>query len=195
VVCPCWISFLNESVLERRNSDILDFVRSISGGESFRQLTPASWLTTPHDQDGCFLWTPAPAIADVAVFQLAEAAHVRPWNTHVMILPNLMTSRWRKMLGKTADLITTLPFDDQVWPKAEEFERLTIAIVFPLLAREPWRVKRSPIFRDCEHKVRSMSGSTLSQYRDSLREFWISARALQPMPSGMARTLLPYSSP
>ena len=182
---------LDKSVLERRNNDILDFVRSICGGESFTKLTPASWMTTPHDQDGFFLWTPAPAIADVAVFQLAEAIHVRPWNTHVMVLPNLMTSRWRKMLGKTSDLITTLPFDDKVWPQSEELERLTIAIVFPLLAREPWRVKRSTVFRDCEIKVRSMSGSTLAQYRDSLREFWISARALQPMPSGMARALLP----
>ena len=182
---------LHKSVLDRRSGSILAFVNTISGGEEFTRLTPEDWLMTPHEADDTFLWTPAPSIADVAVFQMAEAVHVRPWNTHVMVLPNLMTARWRKMLGKTSDLMTTLPFDDEFWPRPEEFERLTIAVVFPLLAREPWRVKRSALFRDFETKMRGMSGAPLAQYRNSLREFWVSARALQPVPTGLARSLLP----
>jgi hypothetical protein len=183
---------LNKSVLDRRKGPILDWLRTTMGGEECVRLNPQDWLLAPHDEDGTFLWTPPPAIADVAVYQMAEAIHLRPWNTHVFIVPNLMTARWRKMLGKASDLVVTLPFDPVVWPKESEYERLTFAISFPLLARDPWRVKRSPLFRDVETTLRGMSGTPFAQYGDRLREFWTSARALQSMPSGVARSLLSH---
>jgi len=105
-----------------------------------------------------------------------------------------MTARWRKMLGKAADLVVTLPFDNDVWPQRVELERLTFAVTFPLLARDPWRVKRSPLFRDIEALMRGMSGAPFAQYGDRLRELWTSARALQPMQSGLARTLLSHQA-
>jgi hypothetical protein len=126
---------------------------------------------------------------------MAEAAHIRPWNTHIVVVPNLMSARWRKTLIKAADIVVTLPFDATVWPKETEFEKLTFAIVFPLLSREPWRVKRCPLFRDVEVTMRGMSGSTFAQYGDRLRELWTSARALQSMPSSVARSLLHNKTP
>ena len=181
---------LHLSVLDRRKGPVLDFLREITGGEQFLFLQPFQWLLDPHDTDGNFLWTPPPAIADVAVFQMAEAIHVRPWNTHVFILPGLMTNRWRKLLTKTSDLILTLPFDEELWPRDVEFEKLTLAIYFPLLARSPWRVKRSPLLQQFQSEVRKLQGQSVTQYRHCLRELWISARAFQPMRTGVACSLL-----
>jgi hypothetical protein len=181
---------LHLSALDRKRSQVLSFINDITGGEEFSVLEPSQWLLDPHDQDGNFLWCPPPVIADVAVFQLAEAVHIRPWNTHIAVIPGLMTSRWRKMLAKTSDLVVTLPFDDNVWPRVTEFEKLTIAISFPLLARKPWRVKRSPLLEQFKTQVRGLSGQGLPQYRSCLRELWISARAFQAMPTGLACSML-----
>lgn len=75
------------------------------------------------------------------VEQLTEAIHIRLWNTYVMIVPSLMTYKWRKVLGKMMDIMLTLPFDEHLWDSKEHFEPLTLAIAFPLLNRAPWRIK------------------------------------------------------
>jgi hypothetical protein len=184
---------LHLSVLERRKGPVLDFLSNVTQGEPFLRLQPDQWLLDPHDVDGNYLWTPPPVIADVAVFQLAEAVHIRPWNTHIVVLPGLMTALWRKMLSKTADVILTLPFDDTVWPRESQFEKLTFAIVFPLLDSNPWRVKRTPLLRQFEVQVRNLQGQSFTQYRDSLCKLWLSARALPALPSGMACSMLSHT--
>ena len=45
------------------------------------------------------------------------------------------------MLMKALDFIDTLPCSPDLWPEETEYEPLTLAIIFPLLARNPWRVK------------------------------------------------------
>jgi hypothetical protein len=184
---------LHLSVLDRRKDQVLSFINDITGGENIAILEPFQWLLDPHDRDGTFLWTPPPVIADVAVFQLAEAAHIRPWNTHIAVIPGLMTALWRKMLTKASDLVLTLPFDETLWPRETEFEKLTIAISFPLLARKPWRVKRSALLEQFQAQVRLLSGQGLPQYGSCLRKLWVSARAFQGMPTGLACSMLSSS--
>ena len=50
------------------------------------------------------MWTPPPGAADAAVEELGKAIHKRPYTFHMMIIPRLLTSKWRKQLGKTTDL-------------------------------------------------------------------------------------------
>ena len=183
---------LHKSCLDRQPHSIPDFLRHVTAEEDLTYLSPHDWYTIPFNRDGVFVWTPPPAITDAAVVQLAEAIHVRPWNTHVVLVPTLMTSAWQKTLSKACDLRITLPFDDCLWPKQIEFKKLTLAFYFPLLARNPWRVKRSQVFKKYELQIRGMQGEGMAFQRDLLRQFWISARALQPMPSGLARSLLPH---
>jgi hypothetical protein len=111
---------LHKSVLEGRKEPVLDFICNIMQGEPFVWLQAHQWLLDPHDVDDNYLWTSPPVIADVAVYQLTEAVHIRPWNTHVVVLPGLMTALCCKMLSKTADVILTLPFDDEVWPRESQ---------------------------------------------------------------------------
>ena len=153
-------------------------------------LEPSHWFTTPFHQDGCFVWTPPPAVADAVVEKLAESAHVRPWNTHVIIVPTLMTQRWRRQLTKAADLVLTLPFDDELWPECAQFERLTFAVICTLLRCAPWRVKFTDLREDLDDSLQGVSKPTLSYVRDRVRKFWLQARTLEPMHGGLACNML-----
>jgi hypothetical protein len=80
-----------------------------AAGGDWVTLEPQDWFHNVHTQNGNFLWCPAPAIADVALEQLCETRHTRPWNAHIFLCPALMTSRWRKRLSKVADAMFTVP--------------------------------------------------------------------------------------
>jgi hypothetical protein len=69
-------------------------------GEKWTRLTESEWFDAPFWDGGAFLWTPPPCAADVAVSLAAKAHHVRPWNTHVVLVPSIMAYKWRRLLGK-----------------------------------------------------------------------------------------------
>ena len=66
--------------------------------------------------------------------QLCRNFHLYSTNIFVVILPKLMTSRWRKQLLKVADLFVEIFFNDEVWP-CLNFEPLFLAIVLPFTSR------------------------------------------------------------
>jgi hypothetical protein len=57
-----------------------------------KTLTAEGWYDEAQN-DGCFLWTPPPAAADVAGELLGEAKHKCPMCTHILLIPRLMTGR------------------------------------------------------------------------------------------------------
>ena len=189
---------LNKSAMERHCYGVrLLLDRTVGPDVEVTFLEPADWYTLPFDSDGVFIWIPPPALADVAVKLMSKAQHVRPWNTHIFIVPNLMTSRWRKQLTKASDFLVTVPFEDNIWPELGEsgqFERLTLAFAFPLLNSEPWRVKRTKFRTTLAASLRSMRSPSFAHVGDRVRNLWIQARTLEPMPSGMSRSLLRSSA-
>ena len=182
---------LHQSAHQRQPKVLSSLLRTIiDDTDDVRVLNPEDWFTQPAERDGIFVWMPPPCIADVAVFMMAEAWHLRPWNTHVFIAPSLMSGTWRRMLSKTADMFCVLPFNNEFWPKDLEHEPLTFAFVFPLLNRNPWRVKFSELLRDERNVLRQMHRKSLPHARDYLRKLWLCARALEAMPGGVSRSLL-----
>ena len=105
---------LHQTALERQHAPVISFLETITSEEPFMLLEPRDWFLAPQDCDGLFIWTPPPALANVAIFQMAEAIHIRPWNTHVVIVPSLMKDRWEKLLNKACDFVVTLPFSDKL---------------------------------------------------------------------------------
>jgi hypothetical protein len=71
-------------------------------------LSPNGWFDEGQG-DGCFLWDPPQAAADVAAEQLGEARHKRTNCTHITVVPRLMTGRWRKALAKESDFSVAIP--------------------------------------------------------------------------------------
>jgi hypothetical protein len=181
---------LNETVLERSFEAVEWLQSSVSGGD-WRVLEFEDWFDRVHTTDGSFFWFPPPSIADVAVEQLCESKHIRPWNTHVFACPALMTSRWRKQLMKVADAVFVVPVGSDVWP-SNMHEPLVIALICPLLSSSPWQIKHSRLpdrLKAALPKVWSPGGTS---ERNCLREFWQSAGAWDSrVQRCLARSVLP----
>jgi hypothetical protein len=153
------------------------------------QLSPEGWF---HDAyfTGDYIWSPSPALAGMALEEMCDARHVRPWNnSHVFICPSLMTARWRKKLNKVADAIITIPVGSHLWPE-EMFEPLTIPFVFPVVRDSPWILKHSPVVQEFLVGVQGMCGADPDWLGGRVRKLWSSTRALPRMPQCVARILL-----
>jgi hypothetical protein len=170
-----------------RSAKLHDWLVGWAGRET-EMLTPKDWFHRAH-QDGNFLWIPAPALAEVAMEQLCESRHTRPWNSHIVVIPLLMTGWWRKRLAKIADVIITMPLGTDVWPR-EMFEMLTIALIPPLLNRYPWTIRGSRMVAQLEADLPRVWSPRGEKEGHRLRKFWTQARALEGMPDGMARHML-----
>jgi hypothetical protein len=99
-------------------------------------LTPLEWFTLGHT-NGSFIWSPPPAAADAALEQLAAAIRKRPYNTHLVIIPRLMTANWRRLLYKICDLVFTVPLGANFWPTTH-FEPLLVGLSFPQSLAVTW---------------------------------------------------------
>ncbi|KAL7559916.1 hypothetical protein ACA910_007283 [Epithemia clementina (nom. ined.)] len=185
---------IHQTAVARQPRVIQEFIRSITGQAHMVHLNPTNGFTTAQAQDGLFLWTPPPCLSNIAVHLLTEAVHKRPWNTHLILIPSLMAGHWQKTLYKASDFLAVLPFGPELWPKETEYEPLSLAFVFPLLNRKPWRVKFSDVCKQCNNSVRTLHRTDVAQARNYLFKFWIQARALEPLPSDLSQLLLQGAS-
>jgi hypothetical protein len=162
---------LNKTAFQRQ-ALLEEWICGALPGEHWKGLSTEDWFTTALT-DGRFIWTPAPAIADVAVEKLCEARHIRPWCSHVFICPALMTASWRKQLGKVADVMFTIPAGtESIWPSSMH-EPLVVALICPLLSCRPWRVRGSRWMVEFEDQMRGMWSNDLQVERRNLRKFWL----------------------
>eukprot|EP00980_Cylindrotheca_fusiformis_P031013 scaffold25703_cov171-Cylindrotheca_fusiformis.AAC.2 len=130
---------LHLSALER-SAKVEHWVRSWWGEElgELETLTPEGWFDNAQRSEGPFLWLPPPAAADVVAEMLVgEAKLKRPQGTHVVLVPRLMTGRWRRAMLKETDFSFYVRPGAEFWP-AEMHEPLTCFVSFPLLRHQPW---------------------------------------------------------
>jgi hypothetical protein len=97
---------------------------------------------------------PPPGAADVALEQLAASIHKRPYSTHIVLIPRLLTSYWWRLLGKTCDLVFTVPLGPDFWPPSH-FEPLIVGLYLPLLPFSPWQFRGTPFL---DRLARQLSG-------------------------------------
>ena len=84
------------------------------------------------------MWTPPPGAADAAVEKLGKAIHKKSYTFYMMIIPRLLTSKWRKQLGKTTDLMFEIKAGTSLWG-IDQHEPLICCLYFPLSSSFPWR--------------------------------------------------------
>jgi hypothetical protein len=170
---------------------LLPWIQSWYQGQDLEVLDPDGWFDDALNRPlGHCLWAPAPAAADVAVEQLCYARLKRPWGTHVVVVPRLLTLRWRKQLTKTADVIFTNEIGESYWDRSQH-EPLLIAICLPLFRSSPWRLKGTPFVERVEGCVREMQKGDDGNVGPVLHEFLLQARALEGMQKLLVRSLLP----
>jgi len=180
---------LHLGVMERQQHAILPWVESwLNPGGEIMWLRPEDWYTKGHSEN-CCVWTPAPAIADVALEQLAKATHKRPHHTHLVIIPRLMTARWRKTLLKICDLFFTIPVGTCIWDISQH-EPLNVGLSLPLCRHPPWKLRGTPMLVGVERQLREVSKDDPGWGRNILCQLLQQARMLDRMPDVMVRSLL-----
>ena len=172
-----------------RSPDLLTWVRAWYPRD-LTVLDPVDWYDRVLNQPvtDC-LWVPAPAAADAAVEQLCMATLKRTNATHIIIIPRLLTSRWRKLLTKATDVLVTLPLNGSYWGTTQH-EPLLLAISFPLIRCNPWRLKGTLFMGRIERSVSEMPPSGEGGLGAVLREFCLQAWALDGMPQRVVRSML-----
>ena len=170
-------------------------------------LDPTGWFTTgqeivdgvwemnsegrklPVTKPGTFVWSPPPVAAGIAMEELRRSRHKSERSTHVVVIPRLFTTEWRKQLHKAADLVLTLPAGHPAWP-GDMHEPLTIAILFPFLHHRPWQLRRTPKLVDLGNSLQEVWKSNPESEGPLLRELWNFQRSLEDLPPSLASSLL-----
>ena len=112
------------------------------------------WFTKGQ-QGGNYLWTPPPAAADVVAEQVGEARHKHPLSCHIIVVPRLMTGRWRRLMTRQTDFNTTIPTGAYFWGH-REFEPLTMFLYLPLISCRPWSLQGSNLLASLDWELRSV---------------------------------------
>ena len=99
-------------------------------------LDEEGWFTTGHGP-GTYVWAPAPAGADVVAEQLGKARHKRPHAMHLVLVPRLMTGRWRRQLTRESDFYFRIPAGSPLWPR-DMCEPLLVFVCLPFVPHRPW---------------------------------------------------------
>jgi hypothetical protein len=73
---------------------------------------------------------PQPAAAEAVVDQLGKWWLKRPECVHLVVVPRLMTGRWRRALKRETDFYFRVDWDE-VWPLKELNEPLLIFVIVP----------------------------------------------------------------
>jgi len=102
-------------------------------------LSPEDWFCRGQAA-GIHIWAPPPAAAEVVVEQVGKARHKRPTNLHVIVVPRLMTGRWRRAMARQADFYFRIPIGTVLWGNAM-FEPVLILVSLPFLSHRPWMLE------------------------------------------------------
>eukprot|EP00978_Attheya_sp_CCMP212_P005518 scaffold12392_cov31-Attheya_sp.AAC.1 len=94
-----------------RSPKLKRFVEDMCGNLQPKFLSPTEWFTEGY-KVGTFVWSPPPAAAEVAVEQLGFARLKRPQSMHIIVVPRLMTGRWRRHMSQGTDFYFKVDWDD-----------------------------------------------------------------------------------
>ena len=195
---------INESAFDR-SPELRAWLKTWVKGGTF--LTPEDWFVLGHvireeevelnsegievpvTRPGTFIWSPPPAAARTAVEELRRSRHKSHNSTHVMVIPRLFTTEWRKELHKAADVVLTLLVGHPLRPD-NMHEPLTIAILFPFLNHRPWELRRTPKFLELASTLRKVWESCTEPKGPVLQELWSLLRSAANLLPSMARKVL-----
>jgi len=164
----------------KRAPELLKWMKRVTKGMGMQYLKPSGWFENYHGF-GNFVWAPPPAAGEVVVEQLAKSRWKRPEGLHLIVLPRLMTGRWRRHLNRGSDFVFKL--DLAPWDLSTHCEPLLIFICLPYRSQNPKLSERQRLLEAFARKVQSEGLSMLDQggRGDLLRKLLLEARSLCPL--------------
>jgi hypothetical protein len=202
---------LGRSAIER-HPPLLDWVRSWTGRPTLKPLSPEGWFEEAHGIVGgspdhnnvwmphygkggrMFLWAPPPSIADVAWEELLKARHKRSDTFHVLLVPRIMTPRWRRLFAKACDFSFVVSPGCPYWP-SDMFEPLWVGILLPFVKHRPWCLKRAPLLLDIGRELRGVLKAGEGNEGNLLRKLTLLPRRVDSLPFHMACGVLHMPGP
>ena len=184
---------IHKSPLER-NAQVFDWINSWWDEDrgSLKLLNPEEWFTEVMNV-GNYVWDIPPVGGGAIVEQLCSHTHGRPENLHIIVIPRLCTSLWRKQLNKVCDLMITIQPRETFWT-SDMHEPLMLGISFPIYSHHskfsPWKLRGTRMVEELRtnvHRVQSDGGSV---DWNCLRELLVKAREIPTMSASLARKLL-----
>ena len=155
-------------------------------------MSKEDWFDKVMSQ-GCFLWDVPPVAGEVAVEQLCTHVHGRPESLHIVLIPRLCTSLWRKQLGKCVDLVLPILAGQEFWSSAMH-EPLILAIYLPLLPPlhryQPWRLRNSRLVAGTQLALHGMQKAGHKVDWNRLRQLLLKAWQIPRMHGSLARNML-----
>jgi hypothetical protein len=171
-----------------RDPSLVAWVQSWYPDHHPNWLSPDAWYDQGQTCNHC-IWTPPPAAADAALELLARSKHKRPYHQHIMLIPRLLTSHWRKLLSKVCDLVFTVPVGTDVWPRSHH-EPLLVGIAFPLIIHRPWRLRGSKLMDSADRDLRHLQTTTPQWGGTLLRELFLCTGGLDQLSEGVVWSML-----
>ena len=171
---------LHLSPMERFPEGTAYFIRDAWYQQDHRILQPTQWFETMENEAN-LVWQVAPAAADVVAEELGKKRHKRSHQAHMVLVPRMMTVRWRRKMRRAADLYFIVS-DCSYWPSALH-EPLLVFLFFPFRSDDPKLEERRRLLAQAERVLcaKGMWEATPSRCRRVLCQLLVSARALCPM--------------
>jgi hypothetical protein len=179
-----------------REPKVKEWFEGATSGLDFSWLSPAGWFSDAHTQ-GNFIWSVPPAAAEVVVEQLGFARLKRPEAFHIILVPRLMTGRWRRHLTRATDGYIKID-DPAVWNLDSHFEPLLAFFCLPYNSYAPKLEERRKIVGQLQGLVSKPDVPTIpsSARGRFLRKLLVKARELCPLRrSVVPRVLRAIGSP
>jgi hypothetical protein len=144
-------------------------------------LSPEDWFLRGQGF-GNFVWSPAPAAAEVVVEQLGKPRHKHPSSLPLVVSPQPMTGRWRRHMTRENDFYFKIPAGACSLWGAAQYEPVLIFVCLPFVIARPNFVVRQWLLEDLH---RSMLKEGMWQGTGKrgglLRKLLIRAQALCPL--------------
>jgi hypothetical protein len=82
------------------------------------------------------VWYPPPAAVEVVVEQLGFARLKQPQSMHIIVVPRLMTGRWRRHVSRETVFYFKVDWDD-IWSLKDLFEPVLVFVCLSYLSHRP----------------------------------------------------------
>jgi hypothetical protein len=166
-----------------REPNVSTWIEDVTRDLDFQVLDESGWFDEAHSF-GDFVWSVPPAAAEVVVEQLGFARLKRPSAMHMIVVPRLMTGRWRRHLTRGTDGYGAKMDDVEVWDLSSHHEPLLIFFCLPFRSEDPKQKERQDLLARIQRVLleQEMPAISTSRRRDILRQLLREARALCPMP-------------
>ena len=164
-----------------REPKVKSWIEDVTYGLDFKTLEPSGWFDDAHEF-GNFVWNVPPAAAEVVVEQLGFARLKRPQALHIILVPRLMTGRWRRHLTRGTDGYARLD-DSEVWDISSKYEPLLIYFCLPYLSENPKFEERRELLVQIQRIVLQQRLPLVCsrRRRHLLRKLLVEARDLCPL--------------